>query len=1037
MTVLSSHELSQMRDRPHRTITYLAVFEPNTVFAAQIDMSGISKGERVIDVSGISGTAGDVARGMTAYIGTRPGGRDKGLLRVISATSSTITLAENALDWIDGWYITVAKFFEPWAVFPRIVLDDDNVPTFYKDFNIPYSDQNESFDPVVNMGPNEAGFLVTGAHSVYWSSSGTFDPADGSIPTGYSWFFEGGDPTGSGERDPGYVHYTGAGHFTTRLTVTTDDGKEFTGYRHVMVYDRPNAGPNRPIVQWGVRSLDGSRGEGGYTLSAFVRERADFDRIKDGALVVVFTEQWQGGERVSVGGNAENRSHILFSGYIEDESIFRNPVTDQLEFRARSVTGIMESLSTYSATLESKDDPVTWNEMEDMTVDKAIIHFLRWHSTVLRIADFSPTDDDKNVQYIDFGRGNLQEAVSEIYESTIGAQIVSDRQGKLWSEIDVSLRPTGSRGVDTMLVVTDQDWRNEIAIERRDRDELAYMEMGGIHYSGNQTGTFDAYLAGAPGDVAGYFGSVERTQGLVIGGQDHLNQFVGLAYARANAEYPEVTVPLAGDYRNVDIAPQERLVLSLDEEDTYRGIVWADKPFIPQEIAFDVLPESQAVLMDVTSREETHGPPGVSIEIPEDPPWDSGDVGDWEIDFPPLIPLPPLPPPIGGPPSDTNVVYAVWGKQIARTRNFFDPVPNWEAVNRPSGEINEFYLSPQDPRNTAYILSFSSTIYKTTNLDSANPTWSNILSQGDAGDFGQGTSADPTVTSFNVYYIGMAPNQPGVLLCPGNRFPGVDLGSLGNTDERAAVFYSLDGGGSWDHYNELTDPTMHDSWQDQNQEQKIMLSPHGNSIAYINTWAGGVDQLWRTINLNHGWLKMRDENDAADQNLILREIPLPDNPGSDKVVFTHGNSLYIASSGGLSPVVVSPFWGGFEWYPPNGEAKSQITYENVYTHPRDANMYALLRRDGNVQTRFARWLGGSWEQLHVFGNSQATIWPLGHNPSNEFHWMALAEDSDGFIWGSEDKGETWTIRQGDFASTVGDPNQIDGFGRRFIGAVWT
>lgn len=1019
MSQISDSDLSRMRNRPHRVIPYLAIYDPNTVFAAQIDMSSISKGEREIDISTISGDPNSVVNGMTCYIGTTPSGRDKGRLRVRQATSSQITVAENAEDWIDGWYLTVVQYFEPWAVFPRIVLDDNNVPIFYKDFDIPYSDQNDNMDPVVNMGPHDAGLLTTGAYSVFYTASGTFDPTDGSIPTGYQWTFEGATVTGSGERDPGYIHYTGAGNFMTTLEVTADTGKTFKGYRHIMVRDRPDAGPTRPITRWGIRSFDGSRDEGGYTLSVFLRERTDFAKAKDGALAVVFTETWHGGKRVSVGGNAENRNDILFVGYIDDESIFLNPTNHFLEFRLRSVTGIMENLSTYSATLESKEDAVTWNEMRDMTVDKAAIHFLRWHSNVLQLADIARAGDTKRVQFIDFARGNLKEAISEIYESTIGAQVVADRQGKIWAEKDASLIPTGSRSFVDALILTDQDWRNEIAIERRDKDELAYLEMGGIAYSGPTTGSFDPYLAGAPGDVAGYWGSVERTQGLVVAGQSQLNEFVGLAYARANPEYSEVIVPVAGDYRNIDLAPQERVRIVLESDDTYRGIVWDEKPFFPSEVSYEIYPESQTALMSLTLREETEGEPGESIEIPEDPPWDSGDLPDFDIEFPPLIPLPPLPPPIEGPPGDGATVYAVFTSYLGRTSNFWDVSPNWEEISIPSIGIRGFWLDPQDPINTGYLLVSSSTLYKTTNLSSTSPTWTSIIASSDAGSFGYGSLAiyDVTLAEQTPNYIGLALRI------------GPDPGG-----GRLAYGFSFDGGASWT----ITDRSESSGLPagQGGAENQVMASKHDSGVVYYMANDGGQGRLSRSLDWGVGWQFVFSDSDTR----WLLEIPFPSNPADERLFINYEKvsgdfNFYDSSDHGLSFINRSPFWDGVQWWPVVGSQNRVSTMENSFVHPKDGAIYALFQKDSGNEMRFAVRLGsGGWDLRRVW-NPSANFGPLYYNPTNQLKWHLLGTDADGMIWGSEDGGYTWNIKNGDWESQIDDFSSV-GF-KVTIRPVWT
>lgn len=711
-------QISRLRTRPHRTVLNLGVYEPTTAFAARLNHPSVPKNSRVLTVSLLAGNPAEVVRGMTVYIGTYPNGRDVARLRAISATATTLTVAENSLTWMDGWYLTIVRFYEPWAVYPRIILDPNNVPIFYRDYDIVYADQNQYMDPVVNMGPNHAGYLQTGAHSVYYSSSGTYDPTPGGLATGFAWVFEGGMPTASVQRDPGYIAYTGCGQFTTSLTVTTSFGKSLTGRRHVMIYERASAGACRPIVRWGLESFEGSRDQGGYALRLWVRELADQVKITDGALIVIFTEDWEGGVQGKAAAGSEHREHTLFCGYVEDDSIMLDPETNKSEFRVRSVTGRMERLATFSAPLESKVNAMTWNELVDMTVDRAAVNYLRWYSTILTIADFSPTGDIKPVQFFDSGRGNLYEGLDSFLQGTLGAKAVADRQGKIWSEIDGNLLATGTaRNVlIEVLSGTRQDWRSQISIERRPDSNLAYLEAGGIAYSGPATGTIGAFLAGAPGEAPNYFGGVERFQGLVIEGQTQLNAYVGLLLADRDALYPEVGMPMAGDYRIIDIAPQVRVGLTLLPAENYRAVSWSDKKFLPQAIGYQFDPSDSILSMEVRLKEETFGPPGDTVIIPIDPPYSENDLPEWDFQFPPLLPFPGIFPPIFPEPPSGDVAYYLLGggvstaHRLARTRNFQSASPTWElVVGFPTGialpgGTSDLFFSPSNYSNIAFFV---------------------------------------------------------------------------------------------------------------------------------------------------------------------------------------------------------------------------------------------------------------------------------------------------------------------------------------------
>ncbi|KKL58288.1 hypothetical protein LCGC14_2226870, partial [marine sediment metagenome] len=513
------------------------------------------------------------------------------------------------------------------------------------------------------------------------------------------------------------------------------------------ILDRPGAGGSKePVKAWGIRSFDGDRESGGYNVALWIREAAGLSTITEGSLVVIFSDDFEGNSEVTkIGANAENRGHILYSGYVLEDTILWNPVTSRLDFTTSSVTGRMEELATFATSLESKVTAETWTELRLMTVDRAVIHFMRWHSTVLGLHDFSQTGDTKHVKFADFERGTLYESVNNFLMNTLIANMVSDRQGKMWAEVIASVIPTGSarqanNHMQDVLDMSSSDWRNEISISRAQDSELAFLEMGGIYYSGpTSTGGIAPFMAGAPGVAPDYFGSVERIQGLVLSSQAQLNSLVGMGFAMKNAVYPEVDVPIAGDYRFLDIAPQHRILMTVASIDTHRGIVWEQKPFIPQELSYEWQPKEQSLLMELGLTEETGGEAGfgdaATITIPVDAPYDKWDLP--EIEFPPINPPdhwdPPFPDP--DPIEEQDIqCYAIafsssdTGINIVRTRSMLAASPVWESVEGTviSGSYGHFVLGAISPRDKAYVQT-NRGIYYTNTLNDDMPTWINSL----------------------------------------------------------------------------------------------------------------------------------------------------------------------------------------------------------------------------------------------------------------------------------------------------------------------
>lgn len=1042
---LTDQQFSRLRARPHRTRLWLSIYRPQVVFATQINQAGIAKGARDITVTNLSGSHLSALSGMTVYIGTTQGSKDIGRIRLRSATANTLSVAENAISWVNGWFLTVVRYFEPWGVFPRIVLDDDNVPVFYKDYDIAYANQNQNMDPVICMGPNHAGFLTlgdaqpTGTHLVWYTSSGSYNPTPGGTLSSYQWHFEGGNPTGSTAAHPGWVTYTGAGQYVTSLTIQTSEGVQFTGRRHISILARPDEpGPFHPVSAWGLTDLEGSRESGGYEGTVWVREPVNPEDIVDGALVLIFSESYEGGVQGKIGANAENRGEMFFCGYILEDSIRYDAETRMVDFNIGGITARMSELFTFSHALDDKRNASSWTDLRLMTLDRAMVHFLRWHSTVLAVTDFCPTNDADSVEFIDFERGDLYDSVSQLVGDAVIGQVVADRQGKIWSEVNASLQPTGtSRQVfghmQSVIEVTRQDWRGEISIDRRPDGETSYVELGGIAYSGPITGTTNAYLSGAPGAAPDYFGSAERVSGLIITSQDQLNVLSGLAFAKANPLYPNVSVPLAGDYRFLDIAPQQRVEMTVQPGDTFRQISWSRKPFIPESITFEYQADAQVLLMDVELAEETHGPPGDTVLIPVEPPYDNLILPDWDIDFPPIIPPNPEIPPVEPPPGPGNLVYMLGGGRIFRSRNFGptgttwgEITPDWIGTNV-TGTPSLLRLSPNDPLNTAYLLTKCTHrpyIYRINNLNAATGSiaYTEILEPTDLS-FWTAWSLDQA----SVYDFSVSPISENLIWVVGRN----------NLLGQVRVAKTLNAGGSWVEASGTINQNLNaNNW-------KIIASSKSIADAVIKTSA-----VWMTLNQGSTWTRVI--NAGSFYGVHDLHVPEDGNP-SDQIYF-YGNQnganppfAWTIDRGStnfdLRPLFDGNYWGF------DRSGGNHGVMDLVLTHPLDGNaIIALLQRDTPAQNNptilFLSANGAYGGSASFFPRYQfpRRAWPIAWHATNVLVMAAISAGGggdDNAIWSSRDGGLSFTDITSTWEASFGEFDSLFGSGERQIMFVWT
>jgi len=138
----------------------------------------------------------------------------------------------------------------------------------------------------------------------------------------------------------------------------------------------------------------------------------------------------------------------------------------------------------------------------------------------------------------------------------------------------------------------------------------------GVAFTG-PTGTSLAYIGAAPGISPSTIGNVESNQGLILSSQQQLNQLAGNVYAYRNSKYPNASFQLKGNYRNLDIAPLENVPITIDTNDTVRGIQLTAEPFHIQSIdwRYDST-DGYLYVSSIALSQLTNGKIGDTINIP-------------------------------------------------------------------------------------------------------------------------------------------------------------------------------------------------------------------------------------------------------------------------------------------------------------------------------------------------------------------------------------------------------------------------------------
>jgi hypothetical protein len=638
----NSSDLALLRTQPNSEQLFLSVYQPTVLFSAQ-SSSGTSQGSRIIPYFNSSGSFSSVFHNSVLLVGTTPGASDVGRVRIRSVDASKFTLAENYdIPWQTNLYITAINYIDLNPIYPVISGSSITDLHFWKDYDVSYTNQNSVLGSFPIAGSHQAAFISGSSASIYWSASGTSNVKGDSMT--YAWVFEGGSPGTYSGITPGYVNYSTPGHYKTTLTVTGSGGSVDITYRFVSIYPRAaNGNAIPPFQRWSTSSIQGSRSEAGYSVAIKVYDQ--IDKIYDGALVILFTDQTSYGNTKAIVGNSPK-----FVGYIQKGTIVYDYETSSVEFNAISVTGMLKDIETFSVSCNDSTSPTHWYEILNMSIARVLYHYLRWHTTVLDCTDFQYTGDDRIVQYFDSNRDSIYDAISTFLTNGIIGEIVSDRQGRIWAEINPGAVHNARTTLPVNMSIKKQDWMGEPSIDENITRPYSALELGGVVYNGitGGTGTSTAILSIAPGFAPGVRGKLNYITGFIGTSQGQLNNTAGDLWAYLTARYA-VTLKMAGNYNNIDIAPIQQCLLNVSGSDTNRGITFLDEPFHPVQMDWTFDAQNASLYPQIKFAQVTNGMKGKTEAV----------MGAATVPIPPTIP-PIIPPPIPPYPSLPNGKTYTW-----------------------------------------------------------------------------------------------------------------------------------------------------------------------------------------------------------------------------------------------------------------------------------------------------------------------------------------------------------------------------------------
>jgi hypothetical protein len=610
---------------PHRVRPYLSVLKPQVVYQGTVTGTP-DPGDTEITVVDVTGDITDIVEGMTILVGTVPGDDNVngGRRRFRSRNGQDLTLDENWVIWKDGHYITVIESWELWPIFPYITPDGPPF-IFYKDRDITYSDQNENVDPVAIILNNHVAKFLDGPTVSFWlHGDSSYPMANGASISTYLWECNHGTIT-----DPNIANTIitfdtpNKNGYWVHLTVTDTNGKSHTTRRVRFVHTR--TGEHAPHYAFTTSQMPtGDWSRGGWEATFDVRDDADIVNFPDKALCILWTEETYDGVEHYIGKS----SHNQFVGYIRGDSVSVSSTGDSsVRFKATTIENLMRRHKMFSVSLEDKSNPTTWNHYSangtGLTVAGAVHHLWHWHSTLLDITNvFLPTDNTTRIFAVDdFVNGNLY-SMAENFAAQHGifAHVCCDKFSQVHMEIDVNMLGADRAAVTWGYIIEDRDLKGdpELSFIRETERVAAYGTASGFNYDGT---TNNPIASVAPGDIPHPDGPSEFVlERLVVDDQADCNRVVGRAMAIVNNPFKQFPLQFAGNYSFIDIVPQLFYLITIDAEDTKRGVEFSTMKLLPRTVVNTIDSNLGTLLTKVTFEVEATGQDGIPINYPLDLP---------------------------------------------------------------------------------------------------------------------------------------------------------------------------------------------------------------------------------------------------------------------------------------------------------------------------------------------------------------------------------------------------------------------------------
>lgn len=493
--------------------------------------------------------------------------------------------------------------------------------TFYKQWDVPYSDQNSQPPPVANAGAWQRASVSVGASATFTlpkAGSNTSFALGAATISSYLWTLPTGVSLAGGYADSDSVIEVEAtaGQHLVSLLMEDSLGKQHTAYVWLFVSDGSTYTSFGEQYLWNITGDTQTRQGREITVSLSLRDTdtaPNFDVILPhaGALITI---------TIDFDGHAVADGVLVdtFIGYVVRQEMTHTSDTAAMELTIQAPMLVAKDIPQPPQLITEVAFPLDWTEVTSALSNPrgSLYYAIKWHTPALldmHDLDAGSLITPRRLSY-DYGANNLYDACDVAAQNLLGNVGSASNGTTVLRQNPMYENNTFRNALATVWTWLAQDIRPPLQYTRELTMPTSELRGGGFSYDGTTIGTWMAIKRWYAGVAKQTIRDFSVT---AAGGLTRVKEVIGHAMAETNNPTPELSLSVM---RYIDIVDPVYMVWhKLAAASAYdpRGIGWTDVRMLPTRVSRRWTNDAYGITceIEVSMQPETYGMPGEELPI--------------------------------------------------------------------------------------------------------------------------------------------------------------------------------------------------------------------------------------------------------------------------------------------------------------------------------------------------------------------------------------------------------------------------------------